>query len=99
MMMQLVIGSQPVTVSLNRSNMKHKEYVKKIKMLSQLVDGGSTGTPKQLAKRLNVSERTARRLVDDLKEEDETIFYDRKFCTYRRNEFYVSTLKNPTTIK
>ena len=48
----------------------------------RLTQNRSTGTPGELAHRLGVSERTARRLVECLKEEGYNIQYCRRNYTY-----------------
>ncbi|HEX8515201.1 MAG TPA: HTH domain-containing protein [Bacteroidia bacterium] len=54
--------------------MKFNEYQEKLERLRMLVESGNTGSPKELAKTLSVSERTARRLVDQLKLHHAIIF-------------------------
>jgi DNA-binding transcriptional regulator LsrR (DeoR family) len=62
--------------------MKFEEYQEKLSQLKKLLEYANTGSPKQLAKTLNVSERTARRLVEKLKLENGAIFFCRKSNTY-----------------
>ena len=64
--------------------MTRSEYVAKLKRLTKLIDAGNTGIPSKLAKRFNISERTLRRLITDLKEEDKSIHFDRNINSYRR---------------
>jgi predicted DNA-binding transcriptional regulator YafY len=47
-----------------------------------LVKSKSTGTPKQLAKKLNCSERTARQKIEILREAGLPIAYSKNRCTY-----------------
>ena len=65
--------------------MKFEEYQEKMEQLKKLVEYGNTGSPKDLAQTLHVSERTARRLVERLKMQHETI----KYC--RRSKSYIFT--------
>ena len=64
--------------------MTRGEYVAKLKRPSKLIDVGNTGIPSKLAKRFNISERTLRRLIADLKEDDNSIYFDRKVNSYIR---------------
>jgi hypothetical protein len=64
--------------------MTRTEYVSKLNRLRKLIDVGNTGIPSKLAKRFNISERTLRRLVADLKKEDKSIYYDRDANSYCR---------------
>lgn len=62
--------------------MKFEEYQEKMDQLKKLVEYANTGSPKDLAKTLHVSERTARRLVERLKMQHETIRFCRKSNSY-----------------
>lgn len=66
--------------------MKFEVYQEKLLQLQQWIKNGSTGPPKELAKRLNVSERTARRLVERLKQEQPNIIFCRKVNSYIEDE-------------
>ncbi len=66
--------------------MNRTEYVAKLSRLSKLIDAENTGLPSKLAKRFNISERTLRRLIGDLKSEGETIYFDRNINSYRRKD-------------
>jgi transcriptional antiterminator len=62
--------------------MKFDEYQEKLTLLKKLLEFGNTGTPKELAKKLHVSERTARRLIERLKFQDYPITYCRRSNSY-----------------
>lgn len=62
--------------------MKFDEYEEKLGQLKILVKYANTGSPKDLAKTLNVSERTARRLVEKLKFQNYSIMFCRKSNSY-----------------
>lgn len=64
--------------------MKFEECLEKLEQLNKLIEHSNTGSPKELAKRMNISERTLRRLIEKLRIKDKTI----KFC--RRSNSYVS---------
>jgi DNA-binding transcriptional regulator LsrR (DeoR family) len=65
--------------------MKFDEYQEKLEQLSKLIAYSNTGTPGELAKRLNISERTLRRLVEKLKQKDNSIRFCRRSCSYIKN--------------
>ena len=62
--------------------MKYHEFHEKLNQIQKLVSISNTGSPKDLAKTLNVSERTARRLVQKLKQQKMPIEYCRKSNSY-----------------
>lgn len=62
--------------------MKFDEYLEKLNKLQQLVNISDTGTPKKLAKKLNVSERTARRMVQKLRHHKMPVVFNRKIKSY-----------------
>ena len=54
----------------------------KLERVLRLTQNRATGTPGELAQRLGTSERTARRLIESLKEDGYNIRYCRRNCTY-----------------
>lgn len=62
--------------------MNFYEYYKKLNRIQELASRNATGSPKELAKKLNVSERTLYRLVHKLKNQGVSIEYCRKINTY-----------------
>lgn len=68
--------------------MTFDEYEKKINFLKTLVETGRTGSPKELAELFNVSERTIRRMVQNLKQQE----LDIEFCR-KRNSYLFKKVK------
>lgn len=62
--------------------MTFDEYEKKITFLRTLVETGCTGSPKELAELFNVSERTIRRMIQNLKQQELDIVFCRKRNSY-----------------
>lgn len=71
---------------LNLNKMKFDEYQEKLCLLKKLVERSNTGSPRELAKTLNVSERTARRFVEKLKLRHPSIMFCRRVNSYILNE-------------
>ncbi|MFL5764751.1 MAG: HTH domain-containing protein [Bacteroidia bacterium] len=65
--------------------MKFLEYQEKLDQLSKLISNSSTGSPSELARRLNISERTLRRLIEHLKLKDQSIKFCRKLGSYTKD--------------
>jgi DeoR/GlpR family transcriptional regulator of sugar metabolism len=68
--------------------MTFDEYEKKLNALRTLVEKASTGSPKELAELFNVSERTVRRMVQNLKQQE----LDIEFCR-KRNSYLFKKVK------
>jgi DeoR/GlpR family transcriptional regulator of sugar metabolism len=62
--------------------MTFDEYEKKMNALRTLVEKASTGSPKDLAELFTVSERTIRRMVQNLKQQELDIEFCRKRNSY-----------------
>ncbi len=62
--------------------MTHSELLKKTEYIKELINKESTGTPKELAKRLNISERSLSRLMKTLKENNYPVSYCRTKQSY-----------------
>lgn len=62
--------------------MKFEEYKEKLKQIDELIKYSNTGTPHELAKRLHVSERTVRRLIERLRIKNKSIRFCRKAKSY-----------------
>ncbi len=62
--------------------MKFDEYKEKLEQIDQLIQDANTGTPKELAKRLRVSERTIRRFIERLRIKNKSIRFCRKTQSY-----------------
>lgn len=63
--------------------MKFVEYSMKIKKIDELIRLENTGTPQEFAKLLSISERTLRRLIEDLRKNNNTIRYSRNLKSYK----------------
>jgi predicted DNA-binding transcriptional regulator YafY len=63
--------------------MTHLEFSKKLKILQNLTNVGKTGSPKEIGQRLNVSDKTVRRMINVLRDTGVPIMYCRKFRTYK----------------
>jgi predicted DNA-binding transcriptional regulator YafY len=62
--------------------MKFIEYAEKLKTIRHLAEHKQAGSPQQLAVKLNVSERTVQRMVQQLRDYGCPIAYNRYRCTY-----------------
>ena len=58
------------------------EYAENLETIKYLAQHKRAGTPQQLAEKLNVSERTIQRMVQQLREEGYPIAYNRFRFTY-----------------
>lgn len=62
--------------------MRFYEYQEKLIRIQELAKRSATGSPKELAVKIDVSERTLFRLVQNIKEQGVQIEYCRKINTY-----------------
>jgi DNA-binding transcriptional regulator LsrR (DeoR family) len=62
--------------------MKFDEYQEKLGQIKKLIEYSNTGSPKDLAKKLNISERTVRRLIERLRLQDSSIVFCRRSNSY-----------------
>jgi DeoR/GlpR family transcriptional regulator of sugar metabolism len=62
--------------------MKFDDYQEKLNQIENLIQSANTGSPKELAKKLNISERTVRRLIEKLKVKNYPIKFSRKINSY-----------------
>ena len=62
--------------------MKFYEYQEKLTRIQELAKRNATGSPKELAEKINVSERTLFRLMQNIKEQGIQIEYSREISTY-----------------
>ena len=62
--------------------MKLLDQLERLQRLHQLVNKKATGTPQQLANRLNLSKRRIYQLIQLLKELDAPIYFDRNRNSY-----------------
>jgi len=56
--------------------------------LHKLIEDETTGTPKEVANRLHISERLVYLMIDQLKDYDAPIAYDRSRKTYYYSEYF-----------
>jgi predicted DNA-binding transcriptional regulator YafY len=62
--------------------MNYFDYTDKLERIKQLAAHKQTGTPTQLAKRLNVSKRTAQRMIQQLRGHGCPVIFNRIRFTY-----------------
>ncbi len=62
--------------------MKFTQYAEKLETIKYLAQHKQTGTPQQLAKKLDVSERTVERMIQQLRDSNYPIKYNRFRYTY-----------------
>ncbi len=62
--------------------MKFTQYAEKLETIKYLAQLKQTGTPQQLAKKLDVSERTVERMIQQLRDNNYPIKYNRFRYTY-----------------
>jgi len=62
--------------------MKNLKTLERLQQIHQYIANENTGSPKELANRLAISERSAHLLIDRLKEMEAPICYCRKRKTY-----------------
>ncbi len=66
--------------------MTYFDYTRKLETLKHLAERKQAGTPRELAKKLDVSERTVLRMVQQLREQGNTITYNRYRSSYEINK-------------
>ena len=66
--------------------MKIYTHIERIKYLNSLIQRGATGTPLQLAEKLNVSKATANRLIAELRDRGAPILYCKHSQCYKYTE-------------
>jgi DNA-binding CsgD family transcriptional regulator len=62
--------------------MNFHDQLSRLERLDQLIRLKATGTPAELARKLDVSERTVYYLIRNLKERDKPVFYDKERQSY-----------------
>ena len=62
--------------------MKNLKTLERLQQVHQYIINENTGRPKELAKRLDISERSVHLLIERLKEMDALVCYSRKRRTY-----------------
>ncbi len=71
--------------------MKFIEYAEKLETIKYLSAHKQTGTPRRLAQKLNVSERTVQRMVQQLREHGYSITFSRCRRSYEVQKCTVYT--------
>ena len=66
--------------------MKIHTHIERIKCLNSLIQREATGTPLQLAEKLNVSKSTANRLIAELRDRGAPILYCKHSQCYKYTE-------------
>ena len=69
-------------VDVKIPSMKYMDYARKLEALKYLAAHKQTGTPRSLAEKLEVSERTAERMVQQLRDDGIPIRYNRFRSSY-----------------
>ena len=64
--------------------MNFQDHLQQLARLDRLIQRRGTGSPQELAQKFNISERSAYRLIDDLRAFGFTIVYDAE----RRSYYY-----------
>ena len=62
--------------------MRFLEYVEKLETLKYFLEHKRSGTPRELASRLNVSERTFLRMIQHLRDQGYAVKFNRCRSTY-----------------
>lgn len=79
--------------------MKTIKNLQRLHRLHKLIEDETTGTPKELANRLHISERLVYLMIDQLKDYDAPIAYDRSRKTYYYTEFFDLDVKISVSIR
>lgn len=66
--------------------MQFEKYVSRMRYLQELIEKQRTGTPKELAQRLGISERMVYRYIDELKLSQKPV----EFCRRRKSYVFCS---------
>jgi len=67
--------------------MKTLKQLERLKKMHQLIKMGNTGTPKEFAIKLRISESQLYNILDDLKDKGFPIGYSRSLKTYEYNDY------------
>ncbi|GGD28398.1 HTH domain-containing protein [Hyunsoonleella pacifica] len=68
--------------------MKSIKHLERLQQLHQRIEQANTGTPKELARFMNISERLLYNLIEELKDFGAPISYNRRIKTYYYNDDY-----------
>jgi biotin operon repressor len=70
----------------NYKNMDYKTYAQRLDYLKELIEKGQLLSPKDLSEKFECSERTIRKMINDLRESGIEIKYSRKKITVIREK-------------
>lgn len=62
--------------------MKNIKHLERLQQLHQRIEQANTGTPKELANFMNISERLLYSLIEELKDISAPVYYSRSLKTY-----------------
>ncbi len=62
------------------------KYPDRVKQLDQLIRMKATGTPKELAKKIGISERLLYDYLNELRESGAPVYFDKERCCYCYSE-------------
>lgn len=68
--------------------MKSIKHLERLQQLHQRIEQANTGTPKELARFMNISERLLYNLIEELKDFSAPICYNRRTKTYYYDDDY-----------
>lgn len=71
-----------VTSPTPHQSMQFEKYVSRMQYLQELIEKQSTGTPKELASRLGISERMLYYYLDALNTNERTVKFSRKKISF-----------------
>ncbi len=72
--------------------MKNLKQLERLRKIHQLIKLENTGTPKELAKKLHISERQTYLVLEQLKEMDAPVMFNRRTATYYYKHNYELTI-------
>jgi hypothetical protein len=78
---------------INKSILMPRRFIQRFKTIDRLIQNKDTGNAIQLAKQLDVSERTAKEFIMVMREHGAPIYFDRlanSYCYSNRGSFNIS---------
>ena len=102
----LNVESEKAVVKKFRKEMKKIKYLERLKRIHELIKSENTGTPKEFAYKLHLSESQLYNILEDLKIKGFPIIYSRSLKTYSYNDtceleviYFVQLLTSSEKIK
>jgi len=77
--------------------MKNIKHLERLQQLHQRIEQENTGTPKELARFMNISERLLYNLIEELKDIGAPIHYNRSLKTYYYSDDFKLQIKISVT--